>query len=167
MIVIEAPLPEVEFTVPGPPTQQGSMTALRSKTTSAVFVKPSNEKQLRKWRTLTAEIAQAAFRRPVIGKGIPLEVVVSFVVDRPRYHFGTGRNAGKLKAGAPWWVPSAPDIDKYLRALLDAMTGVIYHDDGQIARVTMEKIYAPEGTEARTEVAVWKLDEQKGGTVGR
>ena len=47
--------------------------------------------------------------------------------------------------------PGKPDIDKLLRALLDAMTGVVYVDDSQVACIWATKEY---GQTAETVVSV-------------
>jgi Holliday junction resolvase RusA-like endonuclease len=36
-----------------------------------------------------------------------------------------------------------PDLDKLLRALKDALKGVIYRDDSQVVRVVTSKDYSP------------------------
>lgn len=42
-----------------------------------------------------------------------------------------------------WWPHTKkPDIDKLLRALLDAMTGIVWADDSQVAFVVVNKVYA-------------------------
>ena len=38
----------------------------------------------------------------------------------------------------------APDIDKLTRAVLDAMTGIVYLDDGQVTDLTARKEYGDE-----------------------
>ncbi len=38
-----------------------------------------------------------------------------------------------------------PDLDKLLRAIGDALTGIVYEDDGQIDRIAGYKKYAKEG----------------------
>lgn len=35
-----------------------------------------------------------------------------------------------------------PDIDKLVRATLDALTGVLFHDDAQVVEVVTRKLYA-------------------------
>lgn len=45
-----------------------------------------------------------------------------------------------------------PDVDKCLRALLDALTGIVYHDDAQVTRIATSKHYTRD--EARVEVTV-------------
>lgn len=47
-----------------------------------------------------------------------------------------------------------PDIDKLARALLDALTGVGYHDDAQVVELTVEKSY---GDDTRTTIHVEAL----------
>jgi crossover junction endodeoxyribonuclease RusA len=45
-----------------------------------------------------------------------------------------------------WWPHmKQPDIDKLLRALFDALTGIVWADDSQVAFVTMNKVYAWNG----------------------
>jgi Holliday junction resolvase RusA-like endonuclease len=65
----------------------------------------------------------------------PLTGSMIFTVHRPAYHYGTGRNAGRLKPDAPAVPDSDPDLSKLLRAVEDALTdaGVIA-DDGRIWR---------------------------------
>ncbi len=36
-----------------------------------------------------------------------------------------------------------PDLDKLVRATLDALTGVIYQDDGQVVNIIASKVYGP------------------------
>lgn len=38
-----------------------------------------------------------------------------------------------------------PDVDKLVRAVLDALTGCAYRDDSQVVRVEAEKVYARDG----------------------
>ena len=41
----------------------------------------------------------------------------------------------------------AGDIDKLLRTLLDALTGIVYDDDTQVTTVTMHKAFCEDGQE--------------------
>ena len=47
-----------------------------------------------------------------------------------------------------------PDVDKLARCVLDALTGVVYVDDGQVAAIRMVKQYAAGGDPARVEITV-------------
>lgn len=82
----------------------------------------------------------------------PVGVEVTFFQPRNKGDFGTGRNAHRLKPSAPPFPASRPDVDKYLRRMLDALTGVLYADDGQVVTVRAEKRW---GDPARAEVRVW------------
>jgi Holliday junction resolvase RusA-like endonuclease len=47
----------------------------------------------------------------------------------------------------------APDLDKLIRAALDAMTAVAYLDDGQVTEITAMKVY---GAAPFLEVGLWR-----------
>jgi hypothetical protein len=48
-----------------------------------------------------------------------------------------------------------PDLDKCIRALNDALTGILWVDDGQVVGVSAKKLY---GLPERTEVLLRGLD---------
>ncbi len=81
----------------------------------------------------------------------PLSVTVTFYRARPAGHYGTGRNASSLKASAPLLPVTKPDVDKLSRAVLDALTGVVYRDDAQIVDKDVHKRF---GVPERCEVIV-------------
>jgi len=84
----------------------------------------------------------------------PLGLAVTFTLRRPKGHFGTGRNAWKLKPSALPWPMVKPDCTKLLRAVEDALTGVVWRDDAQVVEQLVVKRYGePEGAH----VEVWKL----------
>lgn len=47
------------------------------------------------------------------------------------------------KDNAPREVTNKPDLDKIVRAVLDACTGVVWRDDAQVYWVEAEKVYGP------------------------
>lgn len=59
----------------------------------------------------------------------PIELTATFYFLRPASHFGSGRNAGVLKSGAPRVHAQSPDLAKLIRCLEDALTGVLWQDD--------------------------------------
>ena len=71
----------------------------------------------------------------------PLELRVTFVFTRPKGHYGSGRNEGRLKPSAPLYVRTRPDVDKLVRAVADAITGIVCRDDSQLVIVHAEKHY--------------------------
>jgi hypothetical protein len=88
--------------------------------------------------TYHADEGTSGYLPPLTGA---LELRATFVFPRPKSHFGTGRNAGKLKPSAPALVTTRPDLDKLVRAIGDALTGVVFSDDAHLAVVHAEKHY--------------------------
>jgi Holliday junction resolvase RusA-like endonuclease len=100
----------------------------------------ANRDHLEPWRQAVAAAATQAIAAGPMLAG-PLELRATFVFRRPAAHYGTGRNAGKVKLSAPALVSTRPDLDKLVRAIGDALTGIIYRDDAQLAVVRAEKHY--------------------------
>ena len=96
--------------------------------------------KVKPWReAVAAELAGHAGAFP----DVPVHLDATFVLRRPKGHWGTGRNAGQLRATAPMLPGTKPDLDKLLRALCDAiaMAGVV-RGDQQITTITAAKRYA-------------------------
>jgi hypothetical protein len=74
----------------------------------------------------------------------PLAAIVwlTFTVRRPATHYGTGRNALTLKPNAPAHPRGRPDLDKLIRATLDALkdAGALV-DDANVVRLAATKCY--------------------------
>lgn len=47
-----------------------------------------------------------------------------------------------------------PDVDKLARCVLDALTGVVYKDDGQVVAMRLAKQYAPIGEAAGVTITI-------------
>jgi crossover junction endodeoxyribonuclease RusA len=63
-------------------------------------------------------------------------------------HYGSGRNAAKLKDSAPLHVEKSPDLDKLVRGVMDGLKGVLYSDDkfffcGHVRKVWVERTERP------------------------
>ncbi|MEE9302885.1 MAG: RusA family crossover junction endodeoxyribonuclease [Thiotrichaceae bacterium] len=71
----------------------------------------------------------------------PIKITVAFEFGRPKSHYGTGRNADKLKPTAGFFHSSRPDLDNLIKFITDALDSVFYRDDAQIAQVVAEKRY--------------------------
>jgi Holliday junction resolvase RusA-like endonuclease len=132
----------------GAPAPQGSKRAF---VVNGRAVMAESSKKVKPWRQDVAAAAETAAQHA--GWQIPpdaIELTITFYMPRPGYHFGTGKNAARLKPSAPRWVSKKPDIDKLTRSTLDALTtsGVI-KDDAQVARLVVEQRYADAATGAR------------------
>lgn len=97
-------------------------------------------KGLRGWRKAVHDAAEDATRDLCWLDG-PLRLRVFFYLPRPKHHYRTGRFAGQLKADAPRFCTRVPDTDKLVRAIGDALTGLIYGDDSQVAQIVAHKLY--------------------------
>ena len=76
-----------------------------------------------------------------------------FVLQRPKGHYGTGRNAGKIKDSAPRHPKGRPDIDNYIKFCMDCITsmGQVWKDDSQVVSMVAVKRY---GENPRTEIEI-------------
>lgn len=97
----------------------------------------------------------------------PVRVDITFRMPRPKSHFGTGRNAGKLKPSAPSWHTqgmgkNGGDRDNLDKATLDALTTLgMWKDDGQVCAGEPTKRYVDPGKRpgAVIKIAVWQEAE--------
>lgn len=142
----------VSFTVPGTPVPQGSKAAFVVK--GRAVIADDNRAQLKPYRATVAAHAFAAMydREQLAG---PLLLALEFVMPRPKSHFRTGRYAGQLREAAPRYVGTRPDIDKLARSIADALSGVVFRDDAQVASLQASKVY---GAHPMTVVQVIELN---------
>ena len=63
-------------------------------------------------------------------------------MPRPKGHYGTGKNAGKVKASSPIFHTVKPDLDKLERGVGDGIAQICYGDDAVIVRMTGCKFYS-------------------------
>jgi len=84
----------------------------------------------------------------------PVYVEIGFYFRRPKGHFGTGRNAGKLKTSAPPYHIVKPDSDNLVKFAFDCLNNVAWVDDAQIVQHIAEKVY---DGEPRTEIFIKEL----------
>jgi Holliday junction resolvase RusA-like endonuclease len=134
----------VDFFVPGTPRTAGSKKAFAHPKTGRIIVTDDAGQAGKDWRSdVRAQATEAmAGRAPFTG---PLRLEATFYVVRPRGHYGSGRNVLHVKLSAPRWPTTRPDATKMLRAVEDAMTGLVYQDDAQIVQQMVEKRFAEAG----------------------
>lgn len=115
----------LSFFVPGRAVPQGSKRHVGR----GVMVEMG--KDLHPWReSVRWECRRAAGTGKVYPEGVPVSVVLEFVLPRP-------------KAAPKRTTPAAtkrPDIDKLERAILDALgSSGVWHDDAQVTKLTARK----------------------------
>jgi Holliday junction resolvase RusA-like endonuclease len=133
--VIDA-MRRTELFVPGTPVPKGSTRTIPHAVTGQHITRASNASRLDQW--------VAIIRHEVAPLGLPLnlgpvELDAMFLFLRPKSH---RRKDGTLRAGAPIRHTQIPDIDKLLRAVLDALASVVYADDRQVDITTTRRAWS-------------------------
>lgn len=129
----------IVFSVPGTPVAQGSMVIMQGK------IRHQRSERLETWRANVAHECREAMRSgknpiysPIEG---PISVELSFIYK------------GK-KADEGYPKTTAPDLDKLTRAVLDALTGVLYVDDRQVTHIDANKRWSEDPIEDRPGLVV-------------
>lgn len=121
----------VSFVVPGVGQSRGSKS-IGTRKDGTKFVRDSNPKS-KPWMRVVEKAArvamQAAGKQPTAK---PVKLVVTVYRERPKGHFGTGRNAAVLHQRAAAFPQTYPDITKVVRGIEDAMNEVVWVDDAQV-----------------------------------
>ena len=140
----------------GTPEPAGSKRYLgRTKAGKGIVADDNPDAALWK-RTVQLEVRQAMLEQGRAIERGPLLVAFTFRVRRPRAHYRTGKNAGKLHAWAPAYPTGRPDALKLARAVEDALTGILYVDDAQSVTLRVAKRYAWDDREGVL-IRVWRL----------
>jgi len=136
------------FTVYGVAQPKGNMRALLIPGMKFPIVTETN-KSVKSWSQLVAEGANHALalkpeaERELLGEAV--RVSVAFWLPRPKKYQRRGVEVAHL---------TAPDIDKLLRAVLDALTHVVWGDDSQVVELLASKQYADVDDNPRVDIRV-------------
>ena len=123
-------------TIPGIPVPQGSKRHVGN----GVMIEAN--RRLAPWRADAIAAIQQAMGAGWTPLDVPVSMDVEFLFPRPKSHYGRRNGAAYLKATAPGYKPSAPDLDKLLRATCDALTQAgAWRDDALLADVIACKQY--------------------------
>jgi Holliday junction resolvase RusA-like endonuclease len=121
----------IQFCVLGNPAPQGSKKIVP--TAAGARLIEVNDARKKQWRTAVAEAARDTHSGPpLVG---PLELTVTFRFPMPK----SRRKADQARGWC--WKTSAPDSDKLLRAVGDALKiGGLVHDDALFVDTHVQKI---------------------------
>lgn len=73
----------------------------------------------------------------------PLGLRATFFVTRPKSHYGSGRNAERVKASSPLYPGGRPDLSNLVKLLEDGLVlSGLLPDDDQIVEIVARKVYA-------------------------
>ena len=110
----------IYFSVDGKPIPQGSMKFIRP----GVMIH-SRAAELALWRALVAQEAKKHIKLPFEE---PIALEAHFRLIR-------GKTVKRIFPTVP------PDLDKLIRGVMDAGTGIIWLDDAQVIKITTSKSY--------------------------
>lgn len=127
----------ISIIVEGVPQPGGSKRGIYSKRLGRVLIF-DDAKGNKDWRATVAAFAREAYRgEPLKG---PLSVTMVFTMPRLKSHY----NKRGLRLDAPSFHPKKPDVLKLARSTEDALTGILWVDDAQIAEEHISKVYGDE-----------------------
>lgn len=98
-----------------------------------------SNKGLPEWRAKVKAAAKSAMEEVEPIMEGPVKVRLMLYFPRLKSHFDS---KGNLRNDAPTWKPSTPDTDKLQRAVGDALSGVCYRDDAQVAWWDARRVYS-------------------------
>ncbi|MBC3186381.1 RusA family crossover junction endodeoxyribonuclease [Corynebacterium sp. zg-331] len=130
----------IKLFVPGLPAPQGSKRHVGG----GRLVESS--KNVKSWRSTIARTAREHITQPLEG---PIELHVDFHMPRPK-NWGCKRNDPMIQR---------PDLDKLLRAVDDALTGVAFRDDSQVTRLIGHKHRALHNAPTGALITIYTLKE--------
>lgn len=127
----------IRFHVAGIPVPQGSHRAFMPRGGRFPVVTDDNPR-MKPWRSVVSYTA-AQHRPEKLIEG-PVSITLRFAMPRPKTL--PKRIAAHVKR---------PDVDKLVRAIFDALKGVIWQDDSQVVLLSASKSYGEPGCEVLIE----------------
>jgi Holliday junction resolvase RusA-like endonuclease len=125
----------ITFHVDGDPQPKGSTRAFvvqKAGGKPRAVVTADNKAPARNWAALVRDAAtQEAGPSILFPRGVPVRLTVLFTLPRPV--------SLPQRVVAP---TKKPDLDKLLRNVKDALTGVVWQDDSQVIEISSRKRYA-------------------------
>lgn len=98
------------------------------------------KKEMKIWRAECSRLIKEAFDSEELIE-CPLKIDAAFYIQPPNYISSKKKLKEKLEA-EEIFCSKKPDIDNYLKALLDSMTGIVFKDDGQVVECRARKLYS-------------------------
>lgn len=123
------------------PTNRQTGEPYRKNGRIIVNVVEAGGKKTKEWRQA---VAAAAFQAMKTADAVPLtggiEMELIFQMPRPKSHY---RSDGvSLRPGCPRCHITRPDLTKLTRSTEDACKGILWQDDGQVVKQTIEKAFS-------------------------
>lgn len=122
--------------IPGIPVAKGSARAYVLPNSRRAVVVQDNAAKQKPWAAAIGFAVAEKWHGASLG---PIALRMAFNMPRPKSH-STAK--GALRPSAPRFHGTKPDVDKLVRCVLDALTGIVYGDDSQVCEVHATKEYA-------------------------
>lgn len=135
----------VSFDVRGAPVPQGSVVAYAAKRKDGSHygvVHYAVGTKLHAWRRAVSVAARAEWGDELTFHHVTLDLL--FHIKRPNSHF-VGLHGDIQPRYINARPDNPPDLDKLVRAVMDALTDIVYGDDSQVTSICAEKIYGTPG----------------------
>jgi Holliday junction resolvase RusA-like endonuclease len=133
----------ISITVPVEAVPKGSVRAFIAPKQNRAIIVQDKHYQLRLYESILRDHLSQAMQSQSLFEG-PVRVRIVFNRSRP-----------KSRRKKAMYAATRPDIDKLARAVLDAMTGIVFIDDAQVAGLIAEKRYADR---ASVEITVEEIE---------
>ena len=154
----------LRIVIPGTPVAQGRPKVARTK----VGVRVYDPKLSRDWKATAQGHMKVALGEHFNPGG---EVYVSYS-EHCKVYIPSGPTELAIKAYWPpinpprkrkprveTWRDKRPDADNVAKAVMDAGQGILWTDDSQVVRLTIDKLHAAQGDGARVELMMQAVEE--------
>ncbi len=144
---------KINFTIPGKPVAQGRPRFYRrGKYVSAVDPQASRVYKADISYVAKKELEKIGFKNLLEGP-VGLKILAFFPCPKSQYR--------KTNPRPERHHAKRPDADNIAKSVKDGLSGVVYHDDGQISELSIKKRIAAQGEPPRLEIEVYLLEEIK------
>jgi len=107
-----------------------------------------NQKKIKGFENYLRDKAEKVMSKPILGA---VKVDILFYLPRPK------RIIWKTKPMPSCYCDKRPDWDNLAKSVCDGLNGVAWQDDGQIADITVKKLYHAGHKRPRTEITISKI----------
>lgn len=140
----------LEFTVVGAAQPKGSARAFVPKGWTRPVITSANP-SLKAWEQVVRAELQRVMGdadRTLLMTLFDAPIALSFVFHLPRPRSAPARVRHHL---------TRPDLDKCIRGLIDALSGVVFRDDSRVVSITAQKVFAQ--VAAKVEIRIEIVDQ--------
>ena len=133
----------IKLTIPGEPIaqpRQRHMIRYKANKQPYIVNYMPERHPVHAYKQAIALLAKQQCREPIDG---PVELSIDLFYQKPK----------SLK-GSSLFKTTREDLDNVCKAILDALNGIVYPDDGRVFRFHAAKYYCEPGTQPRTEIAI-------------